>query len=139
MVKPTPHLTNRFSVLEMSTVGSTRDRLTHQSPVTKLKTEKALPQEPSQQSSDLTPVLVHSMTFWRGTELPLQIHTIGSNTPMLINTLIDSGATGCFINIDYVQSKNLCTQHLPRAIPVYNVDGTLKKSGYITEVIDLMV
>jgi len=36
-------------------------------------------------------------------------------------------------------SKNLCTQCLPRAIPVYNVDGTLNKVGYITEVVDLIV
>src|SRR5882672_7843543 len=72
-------------------------------------------------------------------QLPLCIHTVGSNTPLLINALIDSGATGQFIDIDYVRSKNLCTQHLPRAIPVYNVDGTLNDGGYITEVINLMV
>src|SRR5467141_3246635 len=72
-------------------------------------------------------------------ELPLCIHTIGSNTPLLINALIDSGATSQFINIDYVRSKNLCTQCLPRAIPVYNINGTLNDAGYITEVIDLMV
>jgi len=35
--------------------------------------------------------------------------------------------------------KNLCTQHLPRAIPIYNVDGTLNEVGYITEVMDLRV
>src|SRR5882724_6480942 len=58
---------------------------------------------------------------------------------MLISTLIDSGATSQFIDIDYVWSKNLHTQHLPRAILVYNVDGTLNKAGYITEVINLIV
>jgi len=63
--------------------------------------------------------LVRSTTLWRGTELPLHIHTIGSNTPLLINALIDLGATGKFINIDYVRSKNLHTQCLPQAIPVY--------------------
>src|SRR5882724_13214961 len=62
-----------------------------------------------------------------------------SNTPLVINALIDSGATGKFIDVDYVRSKNLRTQCLPRAIPVYNVDGTLNDAGYITEVIDLMV
>ena len=64
---------------------------------------------------------------------------LGSNTLMLISPLIDSGATGQIIDIDYVLLKNLCTQHLPRAIHVYNVDGTLNKAGYITEVIDLIV
>src|SRR5882672_1475034 len=134
-----PRSTNKFSVLEMSTVGSTRDMLTPQSPVDEPKTEKAMPQESPRQPPDLTLILIHLSTLHRGMELPLRIHTIGSNTPLLINALIDSGATGRFIDIDYVKSKNLCTQRLPRAIPVYNVDGTLNDAGYITEVIDLMV
>src|SRR5882724_7021787 len=139
MVKHTPCLTNRFLVLEMRTVGSTRDMLTQQSSVEEPRTEKAMPKEPPCQSSDLTPVHVCSTTLWRGTELPLWIHTIGSNTPLLINALIDSGATGKFIDIDYVRSKKLHIQCLPRAIPVYNVDGTLNDAGYITKVVDLIV
>src|SRR5882672_6734662 len=87
----------------------------------------------------LNPCLVCSTTLQSGMELPLCIHTIGSNTPLLINALINLGATGQFIDVDYVRSKNLCTQCLPRAIPVYNVDGTLNDAGYITEVVDLMV
>ena len=112
-------------VLEMSTVGSTRDMLTSQPPATKMRTETAMSQEPPHQSPDSTPVLICSITLQRGTEPPLKICTIGSNTPMLINALIDLGPIGQFIDIDYVQSKILCTQCLPRAIPVYNVDGTL--------------
>src|SRR5882672_7419978 len=103
-VKPTPRSTNKFSVLETSTVGSTRDMLTLQSPVDELKTEKAVPRESPHQPPDSTPILIRSSTFGRGTELPLHIHTIGSNTPLLINALIDSGATGWFIDIDYVRS-----------------------------------
>jgi len=79
------------------------------------------------------------MTLLRGIEIPLQIHAIGSNPPLLILSLINSGAMGKFIDIDYVWVNNLCTQWLPRAIPVYNVDGTLNKAGYITEVVDLII
>src|SRR5882672_1029038 len=138
-VKPIPHSTNRFSVLETSTVGSTRDMLTPQSPIDELKTKKAIPQEPPCQPSNPTPVLIRSTTLHRGMELPLCIRAIGSNTPLLINTLIDSEATGWFIDVDYVRSKNLCTQRLPCPIPIYNVDGTLNYAGYITKVVDLMV
>src|SRR5882724_3313604 len=106
--------------------------LTPQSSVEELRIEKAMPEEPPRQSSDPTPILVRSTTLLRETELPLHIHTIGSNTPLLINALIDSGATGKFIDMDYIRSKNLCTQCLPRTIPVYNVDGTLNDAGYIT-------
>src|SRR5882724_6659644 len=128
MVKPMPHLTNRFSGLETSTVGSTRDMLTQQSSVEEPRTKKAMPGEPPCQSSDPTPVLIHSTTLRRGTELPLQIHTIGSNTPLLINALIDSGATGKFIDIDYVRSKNLCTQCLPREMEPSMMLATSPKS-----------
>jgi len=58
---------------------------------------------------------------------------------MSIKALIDSGAIGLFIDIDYVWSKNLKTQCLLRAILVYNVDGTPNKAGHIIEVINLIV
>jgi len=64
---------------------------------------------------------VHSTTLQRGTELPLGIHTIGSNTLMLINTLIDLGAMGQFLNIDYVWSEKLMHPTPPQN-PVYNVE-----------------
>jgi len=92
--------------------------------------KKAVPWDFSHQPPNLTLVLVCSTTLWRGTELLLQIHTVGSNTPMLISTS-NSGATSWFIDIDYVWSKYICTQCLPRAIHVYNVDRTLNEVGYI--------
>src|SRR5882724_2744795 len=106
--------------------------LTPQSPVTtELRTEQAMP--------ELPPFLICSATLHGGIDIPLQLNTIDSNTPMSIKALIDSGAMGLFIEIDYMQSKNLKTWHLPRVIPVYNVDGTPNEVGHITEVIDLIV
>jgi len=58
---------------------------------------------------------------------------------MSVEALIDSGATGMFIDIEFVRSKNIRTHWLPRAIPVYNVDGTPNEAGHITEVVDLIV
>src|SRR5882724_5170839 len=120
MVTSTPHSTKICSVLEASTVGCMRDMLTPQSFANELKTEQAVPQKSSHQPPDPTPLLVCSMTLQRGTEIPLQIHAVGSNFPLLIVALIDSGAMGKFIDIDYVWSNNLHTQCLPQAIPVYN-------------------
>ena len=139
MVNPTPHSTNRFSVLEGSTIGSMRDMLTPQSTANELRTKQAMPQKSSHPPSTLTPLLIFSATLQRGTELPLQIHVVGSNAPLLIVALIDLGVMGKFIDIDYVQSNNLHTQCLPQAIPIYNIDGTLNEVGYITEVMDLII
>src|SRR5882724_2693134 len=102
MVKPIPCLTTRFSVLETSTVGSIEDMLNPQSPVTtEPRTKQAMP--------ELPPFLICSATLHRGTDIPLQLNTIDSNAPLSIKALIDSGATGLFIDTDYVQSKNLKT------------------------------
>src|SRR5882724_8687458 len=107
---------------------------TPQSTVNELRSEQAMPQKSSHPPSHMNPLLVCSMTLQRGTEIPLQIHVVGSNAPLLIVALIDLGVMGKFIDIDYVQSNNLHTQCLPQAIPIYNIDGTLNEVGYITEV-----
>src|SRR5882724_3066322 len=58
---------------------------------------------------------------------------------MSVEALIDSGATGMFIDVRFVRSKNIRTHRLPREILVYNVDGTPNEVGHITEVVDLIV
>ena len=49
--------------------------------------------------------------------------------------LLDSGATGLFIDPDFIQSKHLAICPLLQAIPVYNVDGSPNEGGAIREVI----
>src|SRR5882724_5396355 len=58
---------------------------------------------------------------------------------MSVEALIDSGATSTFIDIEFIRTKNIWTHRLPRAILVYNVDGTPNEAGHITEVVDLIV
>ena len=107
MVKPTPHSTNMFSVLEKSTVGSTKNMLTPQlSVMTEPRTEQAMHERPPYPYSNLTPIFISSATLCRGTEIPLQIHMVDRNAPLTITTLVDSGATRQFIDIEYVWSKN---------------------------------
>ena len=58
MVKHMPHQTNRFSVLETNTVGSTKDMLNLQSPVTiDLRTKQVVLEQPPLQPSE-TPFLI---------------------------------------------------------------------------------
>src|SRR5882724_13598420 len=109
MVKSTAHQTNRFLVLETSTVGFTKDMLTPPSPVTtEPRTEPVMPKHPMPQPTE-TPLLMRSATLRRGTDIPLHLNTVDSNTPMSVEALIDSGATGMFINIEFVRSKNIWT------------------------------
>src|SRR5882724_1023772 len=139
MVKSMPHQTNRFSVLETSTVGSTRDMLNPLPPVTiEPRTKQVMPKQPPLPPSK-DPILIQSTLLRRETNVPLHLSTIDSNTPMFVKALIDLEATGMFIDIEFVRLKNIWAHQLPRAIPVYNVDGTPNKARHITEVIDLIV
>jgi transposase InsO family protein len=58
---------------------------------------------------------------------------------MAVTALLDSGATGLFIDADFAQSKNLTTTRLPRSIPVYNIDGSLNHHGSVKETVDLIL
>ena len=53
--------------------------------------------------------------------------------------LVDCGATGQFINQDYVWKHRLTTRKLTRPIPVFNVDGTWNEVGSIKEVVDAIL
>src|SRR5882724_823569 len=64
---------------------------------------------------------------------------LDNNTPLMITTLVNSGATGQFIGIKYFQSKSLQVQHLPRGILVYNANRTLNEAGHIMEAVKLIV
>jgi len=72
-------------------------------------------------------------------KLKVELETTDTGEVKSINSFVDSGATGEFINYHYAKSNWLHTQKLSEPIPVYNVDGTLNKASSITEVVDLIL
>jgi hypothetical protein len=58
---------------------------------------------------------------------------------MLVKALVDCGATGDFIDSEYVISHNLPVRPLLQPIPVLNVDGSPNQAGGITGVVDVVV
>ena len=56
-----------------------------------------------------------------------------------MKALIDCGATGEFIDHEFVRVHELRTYQLPHLIGLYNADGSPNKIGRITEVINLIV
>jgi len=55
-----------------------------------------------------------------------------------IKALLDSGATGSFIDRDFVHSKGINTWTLSRNIPVFNVDSSPNEARQISEVVDVL-
>ncbi|KAE9396258.1 hypothetical protein BT96DRAFT_798850, partial [Gymnopus androsaceus JB14] len=46
--------------------------------------------------------------------------------------IIDSRATGLFINQHFIEQHHIQTQQLPHPITLYNVNGTPNTAGQIT-------
>jgi hypothetical protein len=53
--------------------------------------------------------------------------------------LIDCGAMGCFIDIEWAKLNNIPTHPLTKPILVNNVDGTANNAGTITDIADVIL
>jgi hypothetical protein len=53
--------------------------------------------------------------------------------------LIDCGAMGCFIDIEWAKLNNIPTRPLTNPIPVYNVNGTTNDTSAITDIADVIL
>ena len=66
-------------------------------------------------------------------KMKIVLKQLDTNKSIEVEALLDSGATGVFLDKEFVRKNNINTNLLPRPIPVYNVDGTLNQSGSVTE------
>ena len=71
--------------------------------------------------------------------LPLEIQSTESALKLSVEGLLDCGATGEFIDTEYVAETGLPVRRLARSIPVYNVDGTPNEAGAIRDVVDIVL
>jgi predicted aspartyl protease len=53
--------------------------------------------------------------------------------------LIDCGATGCFIDIEWAKLDNIPTRPLTNPIPVHNFDSTANDTSAITDIADIIL
>jgi hypothetical protein len=72
-------------------------------------------------------------------QLKVSIETTDTGEVKSLQSLIDSDATGRFIDRGYVKTNQLTTRTLSTLIPVFNVDGTPNEARSITEVVDLIL
>ena len=98
--------------------------------VGKLKWEKALAEKFIIATTEVT---LNSLKF------KVEIETTDTAEKMSITTLIDSGATGEFIDRQYAKSCQLNFMKLTQPILIYNVNGTPNEAGSITEVVNLLL
>ena len=56
-----------------------------------------------------------------------------------MHALIDSGATGLFIDCEFIVKNQIDTRRLSCPVLVLNVDGTPNRAGQVVEVVDLIL
>src|SRR3981189_546174 len=71
--------------------------------------------------------------------IDVEIETMDTAMKRNTNAPVDCGATGLFVDTEYVRSNNIPTRRLTTPIPVYNVDGTANEAGAITEIADVIL
>ena len=64
--------------------------------------------------------------------LPIKISSNTGKQIEIVKALLDSGASGKFIDQDYAWNIHAERKNIERLIQVYNVDGTPNKKGTIT-------
>ncbi|KAG5732698.1 hypothetical protein E4T56_gene16844 [Termitomyces sp. T112] len=83
--------------------------------------------------------VVASTSFTNSLKLQVEIEMMDTQQIQSVVALLDSGATGLFLDTDYVQQHCLTTHSLSCPIPVYNIDGTLNEAGSICSMVDLVL
>lgn len=84
-------------------------------------------------------VIASTTTPARSLDLPVELRTTDTGVEVRTSALVDSGATGSFIDRDFVAQHGIATRRLARPVPVLNVDGSPNEAGQITEIVDLIL
>jgi hypothetical protein len=69
----------------------------------------------------------------------VEIESTDTAVKRCTQALIDCGATGCFIDIEWAKLNNIPTRPLTNPILVYNVDGTANDAGAITDIANVIL
>ena len=71
--------------------------------------------------------------------IPIHLKTTDTLDEASSEAMVDTGATGDFIDADFVERAKLPTRKLSQPIPVYNVDGSPNEAGHIDKVVDVLM
>jgi hypothetical protein len=84
-------------------------------------------------------IYIRSLIANKSTQVQIQLKTLDTGVKMSVTALLDSGATGMFLDSNFIKENQINTRKLQHPIPVYNVDGTLNQGGSIQEEVDLVL
>jgi len=130
---------NQFSVLEIIEPKIDKDAQKPDTP-TLLPTEPCKPRWPKWEKQIKRKLVIRSLELdAKCIMLPIHLKTMDTMEETSTEAMVDTGATGDFIDQDFVARAKLPTCKLSQPIPVYNVDGTLNEAGSICKVVDMIM
>jgi len=129
---------NRFSVLEITEPKVDEDA---QEPDTlALPLTERKPHWPKWEKRIKRKLVIRSLELdAKCIMLLIHLKTTDTMEETSMEAMVDTGATGDFIDQDFVTRAKLPTRKLSQPIPVYNVDRTLNEAGSIREVVDMIM
>ena len=77
-------------------------------------------------------VMRHTMRPLRAVWMKVGLEKVDTHEGVAVDALLDSGATGLFMNKEFVERNGFKMEKLERPVKVMNVDGTHNKGGDIT-------
>lgn len=140
MITDTYHSPNRYNVLEVYDVPEHSPLNVSPLPILH-HDNKNITVSPS----SLTIFFPHPPFYVRSANtshcllMTIELQTLDDGQKHGSKGLLDCGATGLFVDSEYVKTHQLTTRKLPRPIPVFNIDGTHNEGGYITEEVELLM
>src|SRR5258707_1340035 len=105
------------------------------SPASQSNERKAAPREIKKPLAVVPPpaIYVLSKNSPRSLNIQVELTSLTSLASISMSALLDSGATGMFINRSFMQKHQLETTPLPQPILVCNVDGSPNENGSVME------
>ena len=77
-------------------------------------------------------VVRHTMRPLRAVWMKVGLEKVDTHEEVMVDVLLDSGATGLFMNKKFMEKNGFRMEELERPVKVMNVDGTHNKGGDIT-------
>src|SRR5258707_9653226 len=105
------------------------------SPTSQSNERKAAPREIKKPLAVVPPPAIYVLSKNSPCSLNIQVKLASLTSLASVSTsaLLDSGATGMFINWGFMQKHQLETTPLPQPILMCNVDGSPNENGSVTE------
>src|SRR6266436_4990229 len=98
---------------------------------------KATPREVKKPLATVPPPAIYILSMSKNSphslNIQVELTSLTSLTSISTSMLLDSGATGMFINQSFMQKHQLETTLLPQPILVRNVDGSSNENGSVME------